>query len=74
MGLGTPVGRERAGDSVGRGLYFTWQPRARSAPRTASMMVFLYESKRGCWEAGSVLGKAVGMVIIRQETGNGVER
>lgn len=36
--------------------------------------MFLCELKWGCWEAGSGLGKTVGMVIIRQETGNGVVR
>lgn len=71
LGLGTQVGREREGDSVGKG---TWQPGAPSATRTVSMMVFLCELKWGCWEAGSGLGKTVGMVIIRQETGNGVVR
>lgn len=71
LGLGTQVGREREGDSVGRGLHFTGQPGAPSATRTGSMMVRLYESKSECWEAGSGLGKTVGMVIIRQETGNG---
>lgn len=74
MGLGTHVGREREGGSVGRGLYFTWQPGAPSATGTVPMMVIPYQSKWGCWEAGSGLGKAVGTVIIRQETGNGVVR
>lgn len=74
LGLGTQVGGERKGDSVGRGLYFTRQPGAPSATRTVSMMVFLYEPKWGCWEAGSGPGKTAGMVIIRQETGNGVVR
>lgn len=53
LGLGREVGRQREGDSVGKGLAVF--PVA--ATRTVSMMVFLYQSKWGCWEAGSGLGK-----------------